>query len=68
MSNKIYDTLSIISRIFVPISAFIASLLVIWQVPYAEQITATLTAVDTLLGGLVMALKVQYDKKMKGEK
>ena len=68
ISNKVYDILSLVSRIFVPISAFIASLLVIWQVPYAEQITATLTAVDTLLGGLVMALKVQYDKKMKGEK
>ena len=67
MSNKIYDILSIISRIFVPISAFIASLLVIWNVPYAEQITATLTAIDTLLGGLVIALKVNYDKKLKGD-
>ena len=65
MSNKVYDVLSIISRIFVPISAFIASLLVIWNIPYAEQITATLTAIDTLLGGLVVALKVNYDKKQK---
>ena len=67
MSNKVYDILSLISRIFVPISAFLASLLVIWNVPYAEQITATLTAIDTLLGGLVIALKVNYDKKLKGD-
>lgn len=62
ISNKVYDTLSLISRLFVPISAFIASMLCIWDIPYAEPITASLTAIDTLLGGIVVVLKANYDK------
>jgi len=65
ISNKAYDVLSMVSRLFVPVSAFIASILCIWDIPYAEPITATLTAIDTLLGGIVVVLKAQYDK---GEK
>ena len=65
ISNKTYDTLSLISRLFVPISAFIASLLCIWNIPYAEPITATLTAIDTLLGGIVVVLKNNYEKEKK---
>lgn len=60
MTNKQYDTLKMIALILTPVLAFMASLTNIWHVPYAEQIVATLTALDTLLGALVVIANKQY--------
>ena len=64
MSNRTYDILKTISLIAVPIVAFISALCTIWNVPHSEQITATLTAVDTLLGALVVILAKEYNKPL----
>lgn len=62
MSNKTYDTIKLISLIAVPFVAFISALCAIWNVPHGEQITATLTAIDTLLGALVVIVAKEYNK------
>ena len=67
MSNKAYDILKNIALIFIPLCAFISTLLPIWNVPYTEQITATLVAIDTFLGALVKALSDSYNRKKKEE-
>lgn len=66
-SNKTYDVLKLTALIFVPVCAFLSTLLSIWNVPYAEQITATLVAVDTLLGALVQISSNNYRKKTEKE-
>ena len=63
MSNKQYDTLKMIALILTPVLAFLASLTNIWHVPYAEQIVATLTALDTLIGAVVVIANKQYQDK-----
>lgn len=63
MSNKTYDTLKLIALILTPVLAFLASVANIWNIPYSEQIVATLTGIDTLVGAIVVALKSAYDKK-----
>lgn len=63
MSNKTYDVIKAIALFAVPVLAFITALCSIWNVPYCEQITATLTAIDTLLGGIVIVAKKLYDGK-----
>lgn len=62
MSNRTYDIIKLISLAVVPLVAFISSLMTIWNVPHGEQITATLTALDTLLGALVVILAKEYNK------
>lgn len=62
MSNRTYDIIKLISLIAVPLVAFIGALCSIWNVPHSEQITATLTAIDTLLGALVVILAKEYNK------
>lgn len=64
MSNRTYDIIKLISLIAVPFVAFISALMTIWDVPHGEQITATLTAVDTLLGALVVILAKEYNKPL----
>ena len=64
MSNKAYDTLKTIALVATPVLAFMASVASIWNVPYGSELTATLTAIDTLVGAIVVALKITYDKKV----
>jgi len=64
MSNKAYDTLKTIALVATPVLAFVAAVVSIWNVPYGAELTATLTAIDTLLGAIVVALKINHDKKV----
>ena len=63
-NDKTYDTLKTIALLFVPISGFIASVVNIIGIPYADKVTAILTALDTCLGGIVVMAKKIHDGKM----
>lgn len=60
MTNKQYDVLKTIALILTPVLAFLASLVNIWGIPYGEQIVATLTAIDTLVGAVVVVTNRNY--------
>lgn len=63
MSNKTYDVIRLIGEIAVPVIAFVASLCTIWNVPHCAEITASLTALDTFIGAVVMILRNRYNKR-----
>ena len=63
MSNKTYDVIRLIGEIAVPVIAFAASLCTIWSVPHCAEITASLTALDTFIGAVVMILRNSYNKR-----
>jgi len=65
MSNKTYDIIKMISLIGTPAITLIAAIISIWNIPYGAQITATLAAVDTFLGALVVILNANYKKQLK---
>ena len=67
MSNKTYDVLKTIALIATPVLAFLASLVSIWNIPYGPQLTATFTAIDTLIGTIVVVLNINYKKGKKDE-
>lgn len=51
MKNKTYDFLKKIALIIMPaIATLIITIFQIWNIPYGEQIGATITALDTALG------------------
>ena len=60
MTNKTYDTLKTIALVATPIITFLAALCTIWNVPYCEQITASLAALDTLIGAFVIKSSMDY--------
>ena len=64
MSNKTYNTLKIIALIILPLAALITSLSDIWGIPYGQQISQTLIAIDTFLG---VILKNASDKYMEDQ-
>ena len=65
MSNKVYDVLKVVALIATPVITFLCAIVSIWGIPYGQQITATLAALDTLIGAIVVVAKSQYDKKQK---
>ena len=63
MSNKVYDVLKFIAQILLPaIGTLYFALARIWDLPYAEQIVGTITAVDAYLGALLGISTMQYKK------
>ena len=63
MSNEVYDRLKVTALILTPVLAFLASLVNIWGLPYGEQIVATLTALDTLIGAIVVVSNKAYKRQ-----
>ena len=63
MSDTVYDALKFIAQILLPsVGTFYFALAQIWNLPLAEQIVGTITAVDALLGALLGISTMQYQK------
>lgn len=62
IDNKTYDRLKTAALLVAPVIVFISSVCSIWNVPHTAEITATLAALDTLIGAAVAILKKQYDE------
>lgn len=64
MSNKVYDILKFIALTVLPaLATLYASLADIWGLPYAVAVPATITAIDTFLGALLMISSYNYNKE-----
>lgn len=63
LNNKVYDVLKFIAQIALPaIATFYVTVAGIWGLPYGEQVSGTIMAVDTLLGALLMLSNSVYKK------
>ena len=67
MSNKLYDILKLVAVVILPVAELITALGTIWGLPYAAQIAATLTALHTCLGAILVKASAVYAKKNGGD-
>ena len=66
MSNKMYDILKCIAQIVLPaIATFYVTIASLWNLPFPEEISGTVMAVDTLLGAMLMISSENYKKEGK---
>lgn len=66
MSNKTYDILKYCALVVCPaVCTLVAAIAVIWQIPHTDEIVATLAAINTFIGSLVVYNKSKYDKENK---
>lgn len=64
LPDKIYDILKWLVIIVLPACATLyAALAAVWGWAYAEQITTTITAVDTFLGAALCISAANYHKE-----
>ncbi len=63
MSNKMYDVLKFIAQILLPaIATLYCAIAGIWGLPYSEQISGTIIAIDTFLGVILGISSKKYKK------
>lgn len=68
LNNKIYDVLKFIAQIVLPaIATLYITVANIWGLPYGEQISGTIMAIDTFLGALLMISTNAYNKQLEKE-
>lgn len=66
MSNKMYDILKWIAQIVLPaIATFYVTIASLWNLPFPEEISGTVMAIDTLLGAMLMISSENYKKEGK---
>ena len=63
MNNKTFNLIRTVGEIAVPVIACVTAICTIWNVPHCAEMTATLTALDTLIGAVVMILRKDYNKR-----
>ncbi len=62
LKNESYDVLKRVALMIVPLITFLAALGDIWGIPHTTEITATLAALDTLIGALLQISSNNYYK------
>ena len=68
LSNKTYDIMKFVAQILLPaIGTLYFALAQIWELPLAEEIVGTITAVDAFLGALLGISTANYNKQLAGE-
>lgn len=61
MSNKVYDILKWMAMLFLPaLATLVRVVFAIWQIPYGEQISTTIMAIDAFLGACLGISSIQY--------
>lgn len=65
MNNRVYDILKWIAMIVLPaLATLYLGLSNVWGLPYGEEISTTITLVNTFLGAVLMISNTQYKKKV----
>lgn len=68
-TNNVYDKLKWIAQYALPaIGTLYFAIAGIWNLPCAEQVVGTITAIDTFLGVVLGISSVQYKKEMDANK
>ena len=63
MNEKVYKILKQVVQIYLPaLGTLYFALAGIWNLPYAEQVVGTITAVDTFLGVILGISSASYNK------
>lgn len=66
LDNKVYDILKWVALVVLPaIATLYTALAGVWGLPFAEEIPATITAIDLFIGALLGVSTAQYNKEDK---
>lgn len=68
MSNKVYDFLKFLAQIVLPaLATLYLAIAGIWGLPYGQQISGTIMAIDAFLGAILGISTSRYKQRLKDE-
>lgn len=63
LTNSTYDFLKWMAMLFLPaLATLVRVVFAIWNIPYGEQISATIVAINTFLGAILGISNMNYKK------
>lgn len=61
MDNRIFDILKWVAMLFLPaLAVLVKTVFAVWQIPYGDEISTTIMAVDAFLGAILGISHIQY--------
>ena len=65
INDKLYDILKWVAMLLLPaLAVLVKSVFAIWNIPYGEEISTTIIAVDLFLGTILGISTIQYKKEV----
>lgn len=66
INNKVYDVLKWIAMLLLPaLALLVQTVFKIWGIPYGDQISATIVAINAFLGAILGISNIGYNKSQK---
>jgi hypothetical protein len=63
LNDKLYDVLKWVAMLFLPaLAVLIKTVFTVWQIPYGDEISTTIMAIDAFLGAILGISSIQYKK------
>lgn len=63
INDKVYDILKWVAMLLLPaLAVLVKSVFAIWNIPYGEEISTTIIAVDLFLGTILGISTINYNK------
>ena len=63
LNDKLYDALKWVAMLFLPaLAVLIKTVFAVWQIPFGDEISTTIMALDAFLGALLGISSIQYKK------
>ena len=66
INSKVYDVLKWVAMLFLPaLALLVQTVFAIWGIPYGEQISATIVAINAFLGAVLGISNIGYQRSLK---
>ena len=63
MNDKLYDVLKWVAMLFLPaLAVLIKTVFAVWQIPFGDEISTTIMALDAFLGAILGISTIGYKK------
>lgn len=64
LSNKLFDVLKWVAILFLPaLAILIRTVFAIWKIPFGEEISSTIVALQVFLGAILGVSTLNYNKE-----
>ena len=63
LNDKLYDVLKWVAMLFLPaLAVLIKTVFAVWQIPFGDEISTTIMALDAFLGAILGISSIQYKR------
>ena len=63
LNDKVYDVLKWVAMLFLPaLAVLVKTVFSVWQIPYGDEISTTIMALDAFLGAILGISTIGYKK------